>query len=206
MKALDIHTTRDLEDLCINTIYASLLSGKLSPHTQTFQITSCTSRDLSPSTHDYPGMIATLTQWSTQCDLVLAEIAGRIRDVRAEAAEMRRADEEYDRELENVKRSIASGKKSHKPKHNQGNAGLQVHTEDLDGELMQDVEEISSRASRRSGSGGGESPTGRKRKLVRPFLPLLCRNIMLIRFVLGLFVRRDWKSVAELVLCMIKIQ
>lgn len=174
MKALDVNTTRDLEDLCINTIYASLLSGKLSPHTQTFQITSCTSRDLSPSTHDYPGMIATLTQWSKQCDLVLAEIASRIRDVRTNAVEMRLADEEYDRELESVKRGVVSGKKSHKSKHAQGNVGPQVYSDDLEAELMQDVEETSFRASGKSGSGGGESPTGRKRKLVRPLLPLLC--------------------------------
>jgi COP9 signalosome complex subunit 7 len=172
MKALDVNTTRDLEDLCINTIYASLVSGKLSPHTQTFQITSCTSRDLSPSTHDYPGMIATLTQWSTQCDLILAEIADRIRDVRTNAAEMRHADEEYDRELENVKRSVTSGKKSYKSKHIQGGAGSRGHTEDWDAELMQDVEEASfSRPAGKSGPGGGESPSGRKRKLVRPLLP-----------------------------------
>ena len=114
MKALDINTTRDLEDLCINTIYASLLTGKLSPHTQTFQITSCTSRDLSPTTHDYQGMITTLTQWSKQCDLVLAEIAGRIRDVKQSAIDRKNEEEAYERDLENVKRSIA-GKKPLKP-------------------------------------------------------------------------------------------
>jgi COP9 signalosome complex subunit 7 len=183
MNALDISTTRDLEDLCINTIYASLLTGKLSPHTQTFQITSCTSRDLAPSTHDYPGMIATLSQWSKQCDLVLFEIAGRIRDVRASAAERKRADDDYEKELENMRRSIArqKGPRSKNspavPSGSQGNAGTQqqVLMEDLDTEFMQDIEEheVSPRVLM---TGGGESPSGRKRKLVRAPFSFLHKN------------------------------
>ena len=167
MSALDINTTRDLEDLCINTIYASLLKGKLSPHTQTFQITSCTSRDLSPTTHDYPGMISTLTQWSKQCDLVLAEIAGRIRDVKQSAADKKQEEDKYERDLENAKRSVA-GKKPIKSKTST-TASSQVPLEDLDTELMQDVEEHEMISPRAGLSGvGGESPSGRKRKLVRP--------------------------------------
>jgi hypothetical protein len=151
MTALDITTTRTLEDLCINTIYASLLTGKLSPHTQTFQITSCTSRDLHPTTVDYPGMISTLTQWSAQCDLVLAEIAGRIRDVKTSVVEKRRAEEEYEKALEEAKK--ASVKKGKKGKN-----------EDPDVEML-DVDEPSSSVKVVV---GGESPSGRKRKLVRP--------------------------------------
>src|SRR5271170_1610399 len=174
MKALDINTTRDLEDLCINTIYASLLTGKLSSHTQTFQITSCTSRDLSPTTHDYTGMITTLTQWSNQCDSVLAEIAGRIRDARVSAADKKKADDEYERDLETAKRAAAGSKKGSKSKketaaHVGGNAGgAQVIMEDLETELMQDVEEHEMISPRSMMSGGAESPSGRKRKLVRP--------------------------------------
>ena len=165
MKALDINTTRDLEDLCINTIYASLLTGKLSPHTQTFQITSCTSRDLSPTTHDYQGMITTLTQWSKQCDLVLTEIAGRIRDVKQAAIDRKNEEEAYERDLENVKRSVA-GKKPLKPTKNTTVQQLQVLVDDTT-ELMQDVEEHEMISPRAGATGGGESPSGRKRKLVR---------------------------------------
>jgi|SRR5579859_2693810 len=166
MSALDINNTRDLEDLCINTIYANLLKGKLSPHTQTFQITSCTSRDLAPSTHDYTGMIATLTQWSTQCDLVLAEIAGRVRDVRAAAAERKRVDEEYERELEEKR----GGKKGKEPGTG-GKKGKEKADVWFGGdEIMADVEEPGMEGGSGVGvvGGGGESPSGRKRKLVRP--------------------------------------
>jgi COP9 signalosome complex subunit 7 len=173
MKSLDIETTRDLENLCINTIYANLLTGKLSPHTQTFQITSCTSRDLSPTNHDYTGMIATLTQWSKQCDLVHAEISGKIFDIKQSAEDRKKEEDKYERDLENVRRSIA-GKKHIKSTKNSTTttSPSQVPLVDLDTELMQDVEEhvmISPRAGI-SGASGGESP-GRKRKLVRPPSP-----------------------------------
>lgn len=191
MTSLDISTTRDLEDLCINTIYASLLTGKLSPHTQTFQITSCTSRDLSPTHADYPGMISTLTQWSAQCDLVLAEIAGRIRDVRTSAAARKIADDDFERDLEAAKKSAQAGaatgtgagagggggKKGKSKSALSGGGGggtmSQQTVDDVNAESMQDVEEqqdvvSAGRASVPSAATGGESPSGRKRKLVRP--------------------------------------
>src|SRR5271170_6593070 len=186
MSSLDITTTRDLEDLCINTIYASLLTGKLSPHTQTFQITSCTSRDLSPTHTDFPGMISTLTQWSSQCDLVLAEIAGRIRDVRNSAAARKHADDEFEKDLEAAKKAAqqggGGGKKGKGSKSTlSGGGGAAAGTmsqqalDDVNAELMQDVEEQQQqqqevvspgRAAGHAGA-GGESPSGRKRKLVR---------------------------------------
>lgn len=189
MTSLDINTTRDLEDLCINTIYASLLTGKLSPHTQTFQITSCTSRDLSPTHTDYPGMISTLTQWSAQCDLVLAEIAGRIRDIRTSAAARKIADDDFERDLEAAKKSSQAGpgatgaaagggggKKAKSKSALSGGGGgtmSQQAVDDVNAELMQDVEEqqdvvSAGRAAMPSATTGGESPSGRKRKLVRP--------------------------------------
>jgi COP9 signalosome complex subunit 7 len=183
MSSLDITTTRDLEDLCINTIYASLLTGKLSPHTQTFQITSCTSRDLSPTHTDYPGMISTLTQWSSQCDLVLAEIVGRIRDVRNSATARKNADDEFEKDLEAAKKSTQQGAgkkgKSSKSTLSGGGGGPGTGTmsqqglDDVNSEFMQDVEEQQQQElmspGRAAGSigAGGESPSGRKRKLVR---------------------------------------
>ena len=109
MQALDIRETRVLEDLCINTIYSSLLTGKLSPQTQTFEIHSVTSRDLTPS-HDYMGMISTLSQWSKQCDLVLAEIQARIRDVRNTEKLRKEEEEDFEKELEKVKQAEEKGR------------------------------------------------------------------------------------------------
>ena len=97
-------------------------------------------------------MIATLNQWSRQCDLVLAEIMGRIRDVKVAAQNRKLAEEEYEREVE-----VA------------GNAGMgKKGSEDMEKEIpvqeitMQDVEEEIAQNIMT----GGESPTGRKRKLV----------------------------------------
>jgi COP9 signalosome complex subunit 7 len=162
MQALDIPSTRALEDLCINTIYASLLTGKLSPQTQTFQITSCTSRDVSATSPDYAGMIAILTQWSRQCDLVLAEITGRMRDVKVAAANRKKAEEEYEREVNSAKKG--GGKKAGMAKGAGKGSAQRGEGEEEEVETMQEVEEAGSNAVV---GAGGESPTGRKRKYVR---------------------------------------
>jgi COP9 signalosome complex subunit 7 len=176
MKTLDINNTRDLEDLCINTIYASLLQGKLSPQTQQFRITSCTSRDLNPATLDYGAMIDTLSAWSSQCDLVLTEITARIRDVKSESLARKTGEEEYDKAVEGVRKVVAADSAAAARKGNVGGRGKGrgrgVALEDFDEGFMEDVEEhpVPSTSSSSGGRGnkgrGGDSPTRRKRKLV----------------------------------------
>lgn len=151
MKALDITDTRQLEDLCINTIYSSLLAGKLSPQTQTFEISSVTARDLPPS-HDYAGMITTLSQWSKQCDLVLAEISDRIRDVRNTETIKQKEEEEFEKEVEKARdsgeggKAAGFGKAKGKGKERSSGHGMREGAE----AMGEDV--------------GGNSPVRRKRK------------------------------------------
>lgn len=115
-------------------------------------------------------MITTLNLWSKQCDLVLSEIAGRIRDVKTTVATKKATEDEYEKELENAKR-VAAGKKPLKSTKS-STSGTQ-HAQDFDpeNEVMQDIEEQEGGASPRGamserGGGGGESPKARKRKLV----------------------------------------
>lgn len=185
MKMLDINSTRDLEDLCINTIYASLLTGKLSPQTQQFRITSCSARDPNPTNLDYPAMITTLNAWSQQCTLVLSEIAARIRDVKSESLARKAAEEEYEKAVEKERKAeVAAGaaRKGSGGGRGKGRGQLQQHVrlDDFDDDgFMRDVEEhptastsaslsrAKGRAGGRVGAGNeGDSPTRRKRKLV----------------------------------------
>src|SRR5579862_4876841 len=174
MQALDITDTRTLEDLCINTIYAFLLTGKLSPQTQTFEITSCTSRDLSVQP-DYAGMIATLNQWSRQCDLVLAEVMGRIRDVKVAAQNRKLAEEEYEREVE-VAGNGGIGEKGNEGKEKDIPV-QEITMHDVEEEIVQNM------------MTGRESPTGRKRKLVTTILkfPRSCTNKYVGKTMIALF-------------------
>src|SRR5579859_7692585 len=143
MEALDITETRELEDLCINTIYSSLLIGKLSPQTQIFEISSVTARDLGPS-HDYASMIDTLSKWSNQCDLVLAEISGRIRDIRN--TEKVRKDEQtaFEKEVEKMRKpeegetEMGKGKGKEKEKE-KGFWGMGDEAEAGGGRILEDV-------------------------------------------------------------------
>jgi len=191
MKLLDINSTRDLEDLCINTIYASLLTGKLSPQTQQFRIISCSARDPNPTTLDYSAMITTLNAWSQQCTLVLSEIAARIRDVKSESLARKIAEEEYEKAVEKERKAVASeaaaaaARKGSGGGRGKGRGGgqqllQQIRLEDFDDdEFMHDIEEhptasTSASASKARGRAGGrpgggnegDSPTRRKRKLV----------------------------------------
>jgi len=188
MKILDINSTRDLEDLCINTIYASLLTGKLSPQTQQFRITSCSARDPNPTNLDYPAMITTLNAWSQQCTLVLSEIAARIRDVKSESLARKTAEEEYEKAVEKERKAVANeastgaARKGSGGGRGKGKGGgqLQQHIrlDDFDdNDFMRDVEvhptastslsRTKGRAAGRVGAGNeGDSPTRRKRKLV----------------------------------------
>lgn len=126
---------------------------------------------MSPANVDYTGMITTLNLWSKQCDLVLSEIAGRIRDIKTTVATKKATEDEYEKELENAKR-VAAGKKSLKATKS-ATSGTQ-HAQDFDpeNEVMQDIEEQEGGASprgamsERGSGGGGESPKARKRKLV----------------------------------------
>lgn len=97
-------------------------------------------------------MITTLNQWSRQCDLVLAEIIGRIRDIKVAAQNRKLAEEEYEREVE-VAGNGGMGKKGHEGKENE------IPVQEI---TMQDIEEEIAQNTMT----GGESPTGRKRKLV----------------------------------------
>jgi hypothetical protein len=165
MDALDIHSARELEDLCITTIYANLLTGKLSPHTQTFQITSCNSRDLPLESHDYTGMITTLTQWSQQCTLALSEITTRIRDIQSSSLRNKRDEEQYEKDLEKIKEQVKSNKRKGKSKSTSSSSAIHKSFDD-EMDLMQEIEgEIMAAPTIFA---GGDSPTGRKRKLVRP--------------------------------------
>lgn len=116
-------------------------------------------------------MIATLSQWSRQCDLVLAEIMGRIRDVKVAAQNRKLAEEEYERGVDIAKNRGMAKKGNSETLGGKGGKGKEVEEN-----LMQDVTEGIGLTT----VAGGESPTGKKRKLVPPLsediLLIICRE------------------------------
>ncbi|KAI9891548.1 MAG: hypothetical protein M1814_002671 [Vezdaea aestivalis] len=93
--ALHITSTAALEGVLISALYASLLTGKLSPATQTLQVHSLSAlRDVAPNSVDK--LVEELEQWAEKCEAVLGGLEGEIQGVkdRAEESGARRRERE----------------------------------------------------------------------------------------------------------------
>ncbi|KAI4137432.1 MAG: hypothetical protein L6R39_007295, partial [Caloplaca ligustica] len=87
--ALSLSTTRALEDLVISTIYAGLITAKLSPQSQRLDVSSVSPlRDLRPGS--IPRLTSTLRAWEARCVSVLGELEAQVREVKQKALERRK--------------------------------------------------------------------------------------------------------------------
>ncbi|OLL23227.1 COP9 signalosome complex subunit 7 [Neolecta irregularis DAH-3] len=101
---LNITSQAALEDLIINTIYASLLSAKLDSKNQILRVSSTFGRDLSPT--DPSRILAIFKQWNGQCTTVLADITRRVEYMRNEAQVKDIEEDNYRKEIDSVKAGL----------------------------------------------------------------------------------------------------
>lgn len=94
--ALDLPTTRALEELITTAIYAGLITATLDPAHSLVSVTSIAPlRDLAPGS--IPAMQTTLQAWSQRCDSALADLEAQVEKVKKEAVDrekMRRKKEQ----------------------------------------------------------------------------------------------------------------
>jgi len=94
--ALNLPTTRALEDLVIASIYAGLLTAKLDSLSQRVDVSSVAPlRDLKPGS--MPHMVHVLGDWDSRCVTVLGEIEGQVREVRRKAQDARKREMEHEK-------------------------------------------------------------------------------------------------------------
>lgn len=94
--ALDLPTTRALEDLVISSIYSGLLAAKLDTLSQRVDVSSVAPlRDLKPGS--IPHMVQVLGDWDSRCVTVLGEIEGQVVEVRRKAQEARKRETEHEK-------------------------------------------------------------------------------------------------------------
>lgn len=99
MKALDLPTTRALEELITTAIYAGLLTATLDPAHSLVNVTSVSPlRDLAPGS--LPGMQTTLSAWSQRCDSALADLEARVATVKKAAVDREKLRRKKDRAME----------------------------------------------------------------------------------------------------------
>ena len=86
MKALDLPTTRALEELITTAIYSGLLTATLDPAHSLVSVTSISPlRDLAPGS--LPALQSTLQTWSQRCDAALADLEAQVAGVKKAAVD-----------------------------------------------------------------------------------------------------------------------
>ncbi|KAJ8609046.1 hypothetical protein MRB53_039315 [Persea americana] len=85
LSILTFATKSHLEDLIIDCIQASLISGKLDTRRQIVYIESALARDLAPDT--LPGILQSLLTWNSHCEEALTEIGQTIDDLTRKIAQ-----------------------------------------------------------------------------------------------------------------------
>jgi len=151
-EALDLPTTRALEDLVISSIYAGLLTAKLDTLSQRVDVSSVAPlRDLKPGS--IPHMVHILGDWDSRCVTVLEEIEGQVREVRRKALDARKRELEHEKA---VNKAMGDGEGKGKLGKRLGLGG--------EGEEM-DMDEGGGGRTRGAKRGGGNFMSGLGRRL-----------------------------------------
>ncbi|CBX97629.1 hypothetical protein LEMA_P090380.1 [Plenodomus lingam JN3] len=97
--ALDLSTTRALEELITTAIYSGLITATLDPAHSLVSVTSISPlRDLAPGS--LPALQTTLQSWSQRCDSALADLQAQVEKVKNEAATREKVRRKKERAIE----------------------------------------------------------------------------------------------------------
>ncbi|RUP50334.1 hypothetical protein BC936DRAFT_139594 [Jimgerdemannia flammicorona] len=107
---LDIPNVRELEDLIIDAFYQDVLKGKLDQRKKQLEIEYAMGRDLRPG--QIEDMISVLSEWSNTSTTILAAIDAKMASVTDTLAQHKREREDYERELEKVRKEVKQSSKS----------------------------------------------------------------------------------------------
>jgi COP9 signalosome complex subunit 7 len=154
MTALELPTTRALEELITTAIYSGLINATLDPAHSLVSVTSISPlRDLAPGS--LPALQSTLQSWSQRCDSALADLEAQVEKVKKEALVREKLRRKKERAFEAAMQ--ASDEK------NTGKRGLQS----AGGDDAMDIDDEggsgrATRGSKRGPGGFGFSNMGRR--------------------------------------------
>jgi len=112
LRALDLSSMREMEELIIDALYRGILTGKLDSGTNQFSVESAIGRDVRPETYD--DLLRVLLQWEKDSKDLVTAIESK----------MKYAAEEHDR--------ISSEKESHAKKREEMKASMKLIMENGD--------------------------------------------------------------------------
>ncbi|CAG8654376.1 16199_t:CDS:2, partial [Dentiscutata heterogama] len=110
LEYLDIPNVRELEDLIIEAIYQDVIKGKLDQKRKQLEIEYTMGRDLRPGQIDQ--MLRTLSEWSQTSEEILKAIDAKIIQVRDVAVQNKKQREEYEKEVERLRKEVKSSSKN----------------------------------------------------------------------------------------------
>jgi len=103
-KELEISEVRELEDVIIDAIYQGIIQGKLDQKTKHLHVEFAMGRDLKPDSLEH--MLAVLTQWSSQAELLLKNIKEKVNHANLMTDSEKKHKEEFEKRVENVKQHL----------------------------------------------------------------------------------------------------
>lgn len=99
LTALDLPTTRALEELITTAIYSGLITATLDPAHSLISVTSIAPlRDLAPGS--LPALQSTLQAWSQRCDSALSDLEAQVELVKEEAVHREKLKRKKERALD----------------------------------------------------------------------------------------------------------
>jgi COP9 signalosome complex subunit 7 len=110
LQYLDIPNVRELEDLIIEAIYQDVIKGKLDQKRKQLEIEYTMGRDLRPGQIDQ--MLEVLGAWSQTSEEILKVIDTKIVQVRDAAVENKKQKDEYEKEVERLRKEVKSSSKN----------------------------------------------------------------------------------------------
>ncbi|KAL5120411.1 hypothetical protein ACEQ8H_001701 [Pleosporales sp. CAS-2024a] len=120
LSALDLPTTRALEELITTAIYAGLITATLDPAHERISVTSVAPlRDLAPGS--LPALQSTLRAWSRRCDAALTDLEAQVEKIKREAVDREKVRRKKERALEAV--TLANGEDKAGAKRGPGGFG-----------------------------------------------------------------------------------
>ncbi|CAG8539389.1 5278_t:CDS:2, partial [Funneliformis caledonium] len=110
LQYLDIPNVRELEDLIIEAVYQDVIKGKLDQKRKQLEIEYTMGRDLRPGQIDQ--MLEVLSVWSQTSEEILKVIDAKITQVRDTAVENKKQREDYEKEVERLRKEVKSNSKN----------------------------------------------------------------------------------------------
>ncbi|KAK0451077.1 hypothetical protein EV421DRAFT_1985516 [Armillaria borealis] len=116
LKALDMPTVRELEDLIIDAIYLDILRGKLDQKEGQLEVEYTMGRDLEPGKLE--SVLAALQDWASATSSVLAILDSKIVQISSETTAAKKRQDEYELALQSNLKEVSEKNASTKGSSN----------------------------------------------------------------------------------------